>query len=125
MQVRLIADEPTGVSAGALVVPFFADAPLEGVAKEVNAAVGGVIVDALTSGEVRGRPGDHVLAYAMGRPFRRVLAISLGERASFQPNLLARYAGSAVRYLGRRNVEPIAITLPPAPSGQEATISSS
>jgi leucyl aminopeptidase len=124
MQVRLIADEPTGVSAGALVVPFFADAPLEGVAKEVNAAVGGVIVDALTSGEVRGRPGDHVLAYAMGRPFRRVLAISLGERASFQPNLLARYAGSAVRYLGRRNVETIAIALPPEASGQEAICAS-
>ena len=47
--------------------------------------LGGAIVDALASGEVRGKPGDHVLAYATGQPFRRVLAISLGDRASFQP----------------------------------------
>jgi leucyl aminopeptidase len=124
MQVRLIADEPAGVSTGALVVPFFADAPLEDVTKEVDAVVGGVIADALASGEVRGKPGDHVLAYATDRPFRRVLAISLGDRASFQPYVLARYAGSAVRYLGRRNVEKIAIALPAEASGQEAICAS-
>ena len=39
-------------------------------------------------------------AYAKDRPYRRVLAVSLGERATFEPYLLARYAGSAVRYLG-------------------------
>ena len=112
MQVRLITDEPVGLTTGALVVPFFSDAPLEGVAEEVDAAAGGVIIDALTSGEVRGKLGDHVLGYAKGRPFRRVLAISLGDGASFEPYLLARYAGMAVRYLGRRNVEKIAIALP-------------
>jgi leucyl aminopeptidase len=124
MQVRLITDEPVGLTTGALVVPFFSDAPLEGVAKEVDAAAGGVIIDALTSGEVRGKLGDHVLGYAMGRPFRRVLAISLGDAASFEPYLLARYAGMAVRYLGRRNVEKIAIALPPQASAQEATCAS-
>ena len=34
--------------AGALVVPFFSDGALDGVAKDIDAAVGGVIADALS-----------------------------------------------------------------------------
>ncbi|MBV8066670.1 MAG: leucyl aminopeptidase [Candidatus Eremiobacteraeota bacterium] len=124
MQVYRIADEPTGIGAGALVVPFFSGNPLEGVAAEIDDALGGVIADALSSGDVRGKLGDHVLAYAKDRPFRRVLAVSLGDRGSFEPYLLARYAGAAVRYLGRRNVDKIAIALPPQAAGNEAPCAS-
>ncbi|MBV9718026.1 MAG: leucyl aminopeptidase [Candidatus Eremiobacteraeota bacterium] len=113
MQVHVTADEPLSVSAGTLVVPFFSGTPLEGSAKAVDERLGGVIADALASGDVRGKLGDRVLVYAKDQPYRRVLAISLGDRATFEPYLLARYAGSAVRYLGRRNVEKIAIVLPP------------
>ncbi len=124
MQVFLVADEPLGVSGGALVVPFFAESPLEGVAKEIDAELGGVIAEALASGDVRGKLGDHVLVYAKEKPYRRVLAISLGDRSSFEPYLLARYAGSAVRYLGRRNVEKLAIALPLQAQGREAASAS-
>ena len=124
MQVYLTADEPIAVSAGTLVVPFFSNSPLEGVAQDVDAALGGIIADALASGEVRGKLGDHVLVYAKDQPYRRVLAASLGERSHFEPYLLARYAGSAVRYLGRRNVEKIAIALPPQAHGDEAACAS-
>jgi leucyl aminopeptidase len=120
MQVRLTADEPISVSAGALVVPFFSESPLEGATKEIDAALGGAIAEALASGEVRGKFGEHVLAYAKGQPYRRVFAISLGQQSSFEPYLLARYAGIAVRYLGRRNVEKIAIVLPASARGREA-----
>jgi leucyl aminopeptidase len=119
MQVYLTADEPIGVSSGALVVPFFSETPLEGVTKEVDAAAGGAIGEALASGEIRGKFGEHVLAYAKDRPYRRVLALSLGDQSSFEPYLLARYAGAAVRYLGRRNVEKIAIALPHQAKGRE------
>jgi leucyl aminopeptidase len=124
MQVYLTAEEPSTVSAGALVVPFFSQTPLDGVAKDIDAVNGGVIADALESGEVRGKFGEHTLAYAKGQPYRRVLAISLGERSSFEPYMLARYAASAVRYLGRRNIEKIAIALPLEASGNEATCAS-
>jgi leucyl aminopeptidase len=113
MQIRLAQDAPLSVRAGALVVPFFSDQPLEGAAKEIDTALGGVVADALKSGEIRGRFGEHMLLYAKDQPYRRVLAISLGEPSKFEPYLLARYAGIAVRYLGRRNVEEIAIALPP------------
>ncbi len=120
MQVRLTADEPIGVSAGALVVPFFAESPLEGVSKVVDGALGGAIAEAISAGEVRGKFGEHVLAYAQGQPYRRVFAVSLGKESSFEPYMLARYAGIAVRYLGRRSVEKIAIALPVQARGNEA-----
>jgi leucyl aminopeptidase len=124
MQVYLTTDEPIAVSTGTLVVPFFSESPLEGVAREIDAANDGVIAEALASGEVRGKLGDHVLVYAKDRPYRRVLAVSLGERSSFVPYLLARYAGSAVRYLGRRNVAKIAVALPVDAHGDEAACAS-
>ncbi len=124
MQVYVTADDPIGVSAGTLVVPFFSESPLDGVTKDIDAVVGEAISDALASGEIRGKLGDHVLAYAKGQPFRRVLALSLGNPSSFEPYLLARYAGSAVRYLGRRNVEKIAIVLPAQAKGHEAQCAS-
>jgi leucyl aminopeptidase len=120
MQVYLSADEPSAVGAGALVVPFFSEAPLEGITAQIDSAIGGVIADALAIGDIRGKQGEHVLVYAKDQPFRRVLAISLGEQKNFEPYFLARYAGSAVRYLGRRNVEKIAIALPSQAAGQEA-----
>jgi|SRR5580698_145979 leucyl aminopeptidase len=124
MQVRLTHDAPLGVSAGALVVPFFSDNALEGITKDVDSALGGVIADALSSGETRGTLGDHVLVYAKGEPYRRVLAVSLGDRKKFEPYLLARYAGIAIRYLGRRNIESAAIALPSQARGQEAICAS-
>ena len=65
-------------------------------------ATGGAIADALESGEIKGKLGEVVLVHAKDRPFHRVLAVGLGERANFELALLARYAGVAVRYLGRR-----------------------
>jgi leucyl aminopeptidase len=124
MQVLLSADAPLGVSAGTLVVPFFSQGPLEGVAQQADDVLGGVIAEAIASGEVRGKFGEHVLVYAKGQPYRRVLAISLGESSSFEPHFLARYAGAAVRYLGRRKVERIAIALPPQAHGHEASAAS-
>jgi leucyl aminopeptidase len=124
MQVRLSNEAPGQVRAGALVVPFFSDAGLEGVAEEIDSGLGGVIADALASKEIQGRLAENVLIYAKDKPYRRVLAVSLGERARFEPYFLARYAGSAVRYLGRRNVEEIVIALPPGSQGHEAQYAS-
>jgi leucyl aminopeptidase len=124
MQVRLSHDAPTRVRAEALVVPFFSNEPLDDTAKEIDAVLGGVIADALSAGEIKGKLAEHVLAYAKDEPFRRVLAVSLGERSRFEPNALARYAGTAVRYLGRRNLDDIAFALPPQAHGLEAACAS-
>jgi leucyl aminopeptidase len=124
MQVGLSHDAPKQVRSGALVVPFFSDGTLDGIAKDIDAAIGGVVADALSNKEIKGRPGEYVLAYAKGQPYQRVLAISLGERATFEPSVLARYAGTAVRYLGPRNVTQFAIALPTEARGQDAECAS-
>jgi leucyl aminopeptidase len=112
MQVRIATDAATKVLAGALVVPVFIDAKLDGAAAEADAALGGAIADVLAGGEITGKANEVSLIHAKDQPFRRVLAVGLGDRAKFKPAALAKYAGTAVRYLGKRNTKSIAFALP-------------
>ena len=123
MQVRLTSDAPLGVRTGALVLPVFTEGAEE-VAKDVDDALGGTIAEALASGEFKGKLGESLMVHAKDHPFRRVLAVGLGDRAKFEPMVLARYAGAAVRYLGRRHVTEIAIVLPPQARGLETAAAS-
>jgi leucyl aminopeptidase len=64
------------------------------------------------------------VVHAASAPFRRVALIGLGERAKFTPNLLARFAGTAVRALGKRNMATLAIVLP-AEAGADLVLAAS
>ncbi len=112
MQVHVSSDAATSARTGALVVPVFAGGAVDGVAGEVDRALGGAIADVLASGEIAGKPNETSLIHAKDAPFKRVLAVGLGERAKLTPSALAKYAGTAVRFLGKRGVESIAIALP-------------
>jgi leucyl aminopeptidase len=124
MQVRIAHDAPASVRTGALVVPVFTDGTLDGATKAADAALGGAIADILSSGEIKGKLAESSLVHAKDRPFSRVLVVGLGEREKFEPSMLARYAGAAVRLLGRKNVEAIAIALPSQAKGHEAVCAS-
>jgi leucyl aminopeptidase len=112
MQVRITTDAPASVATGALVIPVFADKRLDGIAAEVDARLGGALAGVLDAGEIAGKPNELAVVHAGSSPFRRVALIGLGDRAKFTPNLLARYAGTAVRALGKRNVATLAFVLP-------------
>jgi leucyl aminopeptidase len=112
MQVQVSSDAAPSVTAGALVVPVFAGAALNGVAAQVDAVLGGELADALGSGEITGKLNEVVLIHAKDAPFKRVLAVGLGERSKMTAGNVAKYAGTAVRYLGKRGVREIAIALP-------------
>jgi leucyl aminopeptidase len=124
MQVRPNGDALVGVRTQALVVPVFTDSTLDGPAKEIDGALGGQIAGALESGEFKGKLAESMLVHAKDRPFQRVLAVGLGERGAFEPALLARYAGAAIRFLGRRNVADVTIALPPEVKGIEVAAAS-
>ncbi|MEO6836647.1 MAG: leucyl aminopeptidase [Candidatus Tumulicola sp.] len=124
MQIRIAQDAPVSVHAGALVVPIFADGALAGVAKDVDAQIRGAIADAVASGEIKGKFAEVAFVHAKDEPFRRVLAVGLGESAAFEGSLLARYAAVAVRYLGRRGITDFAIALPPQARGNEVAAGS-
>jgi leucyl aminopeptidase len=122
MQVQVSHDSAVSVIVGALVVPVFAKDALADVAAEVDAALDGALADVLTSGEMSGKANEVALVHAKDAPFKRVLLVGLGERSKLTAGALARYAGTAVRYLGKRGVHEIAIALPP---GVEAGLAAS
>ena len=124
MQVRIASDAATKVHAGALVVAVFSDAKLDGAAAEADAALGGAIADVLAGGEISGKANEVALLHAKDQPYRRVLTVGLGDRSKFTPAALAKLAGTAVRYLGKRNAKSIAFALPPE-AGTDAARSAS
>ncbi|HUA09425.1 MAG TPA: leucyl aminopeptidase [Candidatus Acidoferrales bacterium] len=124
MQVLIAHDAPVGARTGALVVPVFTGGELSSAAKALDSALGGAIADVLASEEIKGKLAECALLHAKDQPFHRVLVVGLGERAKFEPAHLARYAGAAVRYLGRRNVDEVAIALPDEAKGSETACAS-
>jgi leucyl aminopeptidase len=123
MQIRVINDAPGSVRTGALVVPVFSGAALEGAAKEIDSQLQGAIAEVL-AGEISGKLCEVSLIHAHDKPYKRVLLVGLGDANKFEPYMLARYAGTAVRYLGRRNVRDVALALPSQVKGIEAECAS-
>ncbi|MDQ2908292.1 MAG: leucyl aminopeptidase [Candidatus Eremiobacteraeota bacterium] len=95
----------------ALIVPVFADGRLDGAAKAASTALQDALSGVLTSGEFKGGANETTLLHSATPP-KRVLAVGLGERDKFELSSLAKYAGVAVRYLGKRNVHSFAFALP-------------
>jgi leucyl aminopeptidase len=122
MQVHVSRDAAASVTTGALVVPVFAGTTVDGVTADVDRILGGAIADVLASGEIAGKPNETSLLHAKDAPFKRVFVIGVGDRAKLTPSALAKYAGTAVRYLGKRGIERITIALP---AGLDATLAAS
>jgi leucyl aminopeptidase len=122
MQVHVSRDAAPSVTTSALVVPVFAGGTVDGVAAEVDRVLGGAIADVLAAGEIAGKPGETSLLHAKDAPFKRAFVVGLGEREKLTPGALAKYAGNAVRTLGKRGVTTIAFVLPP---GLDATLAAS
>ena len=121
MQISVTSGAPEALRAGALVVPVFTDGRLDGAAQAADTALAGAIADVLAAKEIKGGAGELVLLHAANEP-KRVLVVGLGDRAKFDVTSLAKYAGAAVRYLGKRGTSKIAFALPleAAPYAAEA-----
>jgi leucyl aminopeptidase len=112
MQIRISTDAPSDLRATALAVPVFSDGSLDGAAEAWDGELEGAIAEVLSSGEISGKAGETALVHVRDRGVRRVLVVGLGDRALFRPSELAKYAGTAVRHLGKRGVKQIAFALP-------------
>jgi leucyl aminopeptidase len=111
MQIHVTSGAPAVLRAGALVVPVFSEGRLDGAAEAVDGELGGALSDLLTNGEIKGNVGEVALLHAPSHGFKRLLAVGIGKR-EYGPEALARYAGTAVRHLGKRGVTSIAFALP-------------
>ncbi len=112
MQIRVSSGTASSLGSAALVVPVFSDARLDGASASADEALGGALAEILASGEIKGKANEVALIHAKDLPVKRVLMVGLGDRAKFEPSALAKYAGTAVRHLGKRNVHSIAFALP-------------
>src|SRR6202049_4276399 len=102
MQIRVSPGTASSLKAGALVVPVFSDARLDGAAQGADQELGGAIADVLASGEIKGKTQEAGVIHVRDLAVKRVLLVGLGDRAKFEPQALAKYAGTAGRYLGTR-----------------------
>ncbi|MDQ6929317.1 MAG: leucyl aminopeptidase [Candidatus Eremiobacteraeota bacterium] len=124
MQVRVVTDAPGSVRAGALVVPVFSnESGLDGTAKAIDGALRGALSD-ICGSENKGKLAEMTLVHAKDKNFKRVLVVGLGDRTKFEPFMLARYAGAAVRYLGKRGLSEVAFALPDVVKGNESVAAS-
>ena len=112
MQVTVSAGSARTLHSGALVVPVFSDGKLDGAAEIADKELGGALTDVLAGKEITGAANDVVLLRGAELGTKRVLAIGLGDRSKFEASALVKYAGTAIRYLGKRNVHDVAIALP-------------
>ena len=112
MQIRVSSGSARTLRSGALVVPVFSDGSLDGAAQTADGELGGALAEVLAAKEFGGKAGEVVLLRGAELGTKRVLAVGAGERSEFSAAALAKYAGTAVRYLGKRNVHEIAFALP-------------
>ncbi|MGA2286166.1 MAG: leucyl aminopeptidase [Dehalococcoidia bacterium] len=101
--------------AGALVVAVFEGAgALEGVAADVDAALGGMISQLAREGEVKGKRNETTLVHTLGRlPSPRVLVVGLGKRDAFDGRILRNALAVAARQLRRAAAESAAVAVEP------------
>ena len=101
-------------------MPVFSDGQLDGAAKDIDAQLSGAIAKTIAGGEIKGKLCEHFLVHTYDKSYKRVLVIGLGDRKTYEPSILARYAGAAARYLGKRSIKEALIALPPQAAGYEA-----
>jgi leucyl aminopeptidase len=124
MKVVVRAERPAQVKADAVAVALFSDGnPLAGFTA-ANAALGGLLAEMRQRGEIRGREREVVVVPSGKRQGpKRIIVVGLGERATFHPSSLARFAGIAVRAAAHRKLASVAIILPePIPFSLDAAV---
>ncbi len=118
MQFGVHTGEFRSLAADALVVPAYKDGEMDPAAKAADALLGGVIARAAACGEITGKAFErtlfHVRQHDESTTLRAVLVVGLGAAKDLDAVTAGRYAGAAVRYLGKRKYASLAVALPAA-----------
>jgi len=102
----------TDIDAQAVAVAIFKGEKADsGLLKNLNAAIGGNIAEAIHSEEFTGK--EHETAYFhvnSGKlKFKRLLLVGCGERDSYKSAQVTQMAGTSTRFLRGKNIQNIAI----------------
>ena len=115
MDIQTSAGGLDAADVQAIAVPYFKDEqPHEGVLQQLDAATGGLVKSVFESEELKGKEGETAyIVVGDGREgqlrARRVLLVGVGERGTYGPAQVSRFAGTAARSLRARNVKSIGL----------------
>jgi leucyl aminopeptidase len=96
----------------ALAVAVFKDEkPNSGLLKQLDAATGGMISDAISLEEFAGKQGETAYFHVSSKELkaRRILLIGCGDRDAYKATQITQMAGTATRVLRGKSIKTIAI----------------
>src|SRR5260370_5209239 len=113
MQLRLETKQFATLETDALVSHVFEDSdPVQGRIAELDQFTDGLLRKLATGGELTGKTLEMTLVHApRGLKAARLLLVGAGKREKFDPAVLRRIAGAALRYLKSRSVKQFAFVL--------------
>lgn len=112
MKVSGSAKSSDKVDAQALAVAVFKDEkPDNGLLKQLDQAVGGMISEVIKAEEFAAKEGETVYFHISGKELkaRRILLIGCGDRQAYKAAKINQMAGTATRFLRSKNVKSIGI----------------
>src|ERR1700680_3096489 len=113
MQITLEAKPFATLETDALASYVFEDAdPVQGRIAELDQFTDGLLGKLATGGELTGKTLEMTMVHApRGLKASRLLLVGAGKREKFDPAILRRVAGAALRYLKARSVKQLAFVL--------------
>lgn len=102
----------TDIDVQAIAVAVFKDEKADsGLLKSLDAAIGGMISEAVKSEEFTGKANETAYFHLSGGKVkaRRLLLVGCGERESYKSSQITQMAGTAARSLRAKSVQSIAI----------------
>lgn len=111
MEVRVVKDNIKDIMADAIVVGIYEsekspDANLTDIDKEL----GGFISDMISSGDFKGKEGETLLIYTLGKiPAKKALLLGLGKEEDFTGDTIRKVVGKAIKQLEKSKTDTAAI----------------
>ncbi len=112
MQTRVLVGQPWDAAADVIAVPVTGDGPLPEVVVELDTRLGGALSAYRTLGELRGAPWASVLLRTTDMAAPWLLAMGVGEAASFDRLAALRLGAAIERRLAERDVRTLAVVIP-------------
>src|SRR5688572_2048989 len=124
MKFQGITGDFAQADADALAVPVFKGEKAGGSElRELDKITGGLITSVMTAEEFKGEAGETALLRFSPKgavKASRMVLIGMGEKADYSVHSVAHLAGTAVRFLNKRNIKRMALL--PRAEGETAEI---
>lgn len=113
MELKVLRKNIIGHKTECLIIGRFEGRSENPIIKELDAALGGVILSAIKSGDFKGKFGQTSLFYSSGQlSAERVFLVGLGSRREFNLEKLREVSGSSAAEMKKIGARVISTTLP-------------